>query len=110
MKVRVNTLYRFVPVLMDRNIAESGTIVRVVPASGLGVSGRLPSRFAYVEHIGGEIIGMVCSNSLISLTKYERAIVRRNTTPRAPSANRCGRIASSHFVIETTDEIESAGF
>lgn len=93
-------LYRFVPVLMDRNLAEPHSIVRVIPASGLGVSGRLPSRFAYVEHLGGEIIGMVCSASLVSLNARERAIVRKVTTYRAPSHNRCGRVPSTHLTLE----------
>ena len=61
---RAGCTYKFIPVLMDRNLAPSGTLVRVVPASGLGVSGRLPSRFAYIEYLDGTIIGMCCSASL----------------------------------------------
>lgn len=74
---RAGCLYRFVPVLMDRNVADSGVIVRVVPASGVGVSGRLPSRFAYIEDVDGHFYGMVCSNSLVPLTKFERATTKR---------------------------------
>jgi hypothetical protein len=62
--VRAGCTYKFVPVIMDRNIAPSGTIVRVVPASGLGVSGRLPSRFAYIETLDGNVLGMCCQASL----------------------------------------------
>jgi hypothetical protein len=97
---RVGSLYRFVSVLMDRNIIEENTIVRVSPASRFGVSGRLPSPFAYIEHLNGERIQMVCSNSLVPLNPKERAIVRKAITPRAPSANRCGRIPSSRLVLE----------
>lgn len=74
---RAGCLYRFVPVLMDRNVADSGVIVRIVPASGVGVSGRLPSRFAYIEDVDGHFYGMVCSNSLVPLTKFERNAVKR---------------------------------
>ncbi len=90
---RAGCTYRFSPVLMDIGIVETGTIVRVVPASGLGVSGRLPSRFAYVEHLGGELIGMVCVNSLQTLTSYERRAVRRVTTPAKH------RSASTRYVM-----------
>jgi hypothetical protein len=42
-----------------------GSLVRVMPASGLGVSGRLPSQFAYIQSVDGSIVyGMCCSNSL----------------------------------------------
>lgn len=77
MSVRAGSLYRFVAVLMDRNIIPDGTIVRVVPASGMGVSGRLPSKFAYVEHADGRLIQMVCANSLSPLTTMERKFVRK---------------------------------
>lgn|SRR5271165_6569276 len=65
---RAGCTYKFIPVLMDRNLAPSGTLVRVVPASGLGVSGRLPSRFAYIEYLDGTLIGMCCSASLTPRT------------------------------------------
>lgn len=65
-RARAGCEYRFEPVLMDRGLAEPGTIVRVVPASGLGVSGRLPSKFAYIEYLDGTVIGMVCQASLVS--------------------------------------------
>jgi hypothetical protein len=68
---RAGCKYFFVPVLIDRNLAPSGTLVRVVPATGLGVSGRLPSRFAYIEHLDGTIIGMVCAASLHSRAAYK---------------------------------------
>ena len=74
---RAGCLYRFEAVIMDRNIVPDGTIVRVVPASGVGVSGRLPSRFAYVEHVDGRFIQMVCSNSLSPLTPFERKFVNK---------------------------------
>lgn len=61
---RAGCTYKFVPVMMDRHLAAEGTIVRVVPASGLGVSGRLPSRFAYIELLDGTVLGMCCSASL----------------------------------------------
>ena len=61
---RAGCTYKFIPVMMDRNLAPSGTIVRVVPASGLGVSGRLPSRFAYIETLDGNVLGMCCQASL----------------------------------------------
>jgi hypothetical protein len=79
MKHRAGCLYRFVAVLMDRNIMPDGTIVRVVPASGVG----LPSRFAYVEHVDGRFIQMVCSNSLQPLTPMERKFVRTVLKQRA---------------------------
>ena len=96
---RAGCLYRFVPVLMDRGVnATPGSILRFVPATGMGVSGRLPSRFAYAEHLGGELVGMVCSNSLVPLTKEQRKIVRHVTTPTRH------RAASTHFVIESAEE------
>jgi|SRR5208282_440583 len=98
---RAGCLYRFVSVLMDRNIAEDGTIVRVVPASGLGVSGRLPSRFAYVEHVDGRILGMVCSNSLTPLTPLERKFTKKCI------AGFCGIEYTIRSIrTETTNEIE----
>jgi hypothetical protein len=83
---RAGCLYKFVPVLMDRCDARTahikpGTIVRVVPASGLGVSGRLPSRFAYIEHEDGTMIGMVCAASLQP---------RRAKSARQVAAEACG--------------------
>jgi hypothetical protein len=66
---RAGCTYKFVPVLMDRTDARlshvaSGTLVRVTKASGLGVSGRLPSRFAYIELLDGTVLGMCCASSL----------------------------------------------
>lgn len=101
MSHRAGCLYRFVPVLMDRNIAEEGTIVRVIPASGLGVSGRLPSRFAYIEHADGSILGMVCANSLTPLTTMERNFCKRVLKQR----NADTYIISSTRT-ETTNEIK----
>ena len=100
---RAGCLYRFVPVLMDRNIAEEGSIVRVVPASGLGVSGRLPSRFAYIEHADGRILGMACSNSLTPLTSMERSFCKR-ALRRTNHSNRAFEIRSTR--TETTNEIK----
>ncbi len=71
MSHRAGCLYRFVAVLMDRDIIPDGTIVRVVPASGL------PSRFAYIEHVDGRFIQMVCSNSLSPLTPLERRVTSK---------------------------------
>ena len=63
---RAGCIYRFFPVLMDRGLGvDPGTLVRKIPASRLGVSGSLPSRFAYVEYVNGPMIGMVCSASLV---------------------------------------------
>lgn len=69
---RAGCVYVFVSVMIDRNLAADGTLVRVVPASGLGVSGRLPSRFAYIEYLDGTIIGMCCQSSLLSRAEYKR--------------------------------------
>jgi len=96
---RVGSLYRFVPTLFDRHVAEPNTIVRVIPASKLGVSGRLPACFAYIEHLGGHVLGRCGSGSLIPLNPRERAIVRRNMAARRATAKRCGRIPSSRMVI-----------
>ena len=78
---RAGCTYKFIPVMMDRNLAESGTIVRVLKASGLGVSGRLPSRFAYIETLDGHVLGMCCSASLQP---------RRRKSAYAIAAEACG--------------------
>ena len=95
---RVGSLYRFVPTLFDRHVAEPNTIVRVIPASKLGVRGYM-RQYCYIEHLGGEIIGMCSVGCLIPLNARERAIVRRNMAARRATAKRCGRIPSSRMVI-----------
>ena len=89
-RVRVNSLYRFHPVMLDSDVpCEDGTIVRVINMPGCPKANTM--NHCYIEHLGGEIIQLVCCNSLQTLTAYERKNARRVTT----SAKH--RIPSSHY-------------
>ena len=85
---RAGCTYKFVPVMMDRTDNRlshivSGTLVRVMKASGLGVSGRLPSKFAYIELLDGTVLGMCCSASLQP---------RRRKSAMQEAAEACGLV------------------
>lgn len=89
MRVRVNSLYRFHPALIDRNVpCEDGSIVRVINLPGCPKANTMGH--CYIEHLGGEFIQLVCCGSLQALTGYERRNVKRVTTPakhRRPSTH-----------------------
>jgi hypothetical protein len=89
MRVRVNSLYRFHPALIDRNVpCEDGSIVRVINMPGCPKANTMGH--CYIEHLGGEFIQLVCCGSLQTLTSYERKSVRRVLTPtrhRRPSSH-----------------------
>ncbi|PWT76224.1 MAG: hypothetical protein C5B59_07070 [Bacteroidetes bacterium] len=85
MRVRVNTLYRYEPVPMDRfhppyNI-EVNDIVRVVNLPSCPKANTMGH--CHVEHLGGDFAGLVCCNSLVPLTPEEKKVVRRALTPTA---------------------------
>ena len=65
-RVRVSSLYRYKPVLLDRghppyNVRE-GDIVRVVNLPGCPKAGTMGH--CHVEHLNGDFAGLVCCNSL----------------------------------------------
>lgn len=78
MKVHVGSLYRFAPSFMDRDVADRGTIVRVINLPGCPKANVMGQ--CYVEHLGGEFIQMVCTGSLQKLTADEKKIVRNQGT------------------------------
>jgi hypothetical protein len=88
-RVRVGSLYRFHPVLIDSRIGlDAGTIVRVINLYGCPPANMMGQ--CYIEHLGGEFIQMVCVNSLQKLTGYERKQVKRvrtQTKYRSPSTH-----------------------
>ena len=88
-RVRVNSLYRFHAVFIDRDVpCENGSIVRVINMPGCPKANTM--NHCYIEHLGGEFIQLVCCNSLQTLTSYERKSVRRVTTAtkhRRPSSH-----------------------
>jgi hypothetical protein len=83
MRVKVNSLYRFEPVLMDRDTrnVETNDIVRVINLYGCPPANTMGQ--AYIQHLGGEFIQMVCTGSLVPLTATEKKYVRRVTTKTA---------------------------
>lgn len=96
MRVRVNTLYRFVPVPLDRihppyNI-EANDIVRVVNLSSCPKANTMGH--CYVQHLGGDFAGLVVCNSLVPLTAEEKKVVRRVTAPASH------RIPSTRFNLD----------
>ena len=79
MRVRVNSLYRFQPVLLDASVPlEQGTIVRVINLYGCPKANTMGH--CYIEHIGGQFIQLVCTNSLQTLNTQEKRAVKRATT------------------------------
>jgi hypothetical protein len=79
-RVRVNTLYRFVPVPIDfgaRNVEEND-IVRVFNLYGCPKANMMGH--CYIQHLGGEFIQLVCTNSLVPLNEAEKRIVRKART------------------------------
>lgn len=65
-RVRVNSKYRFVPVLIDRcnppYDVQPGDIVRVVNLPGCPKAGTMGH--CHVQHLDGRFAGLVCVNSL----------------------------------------------
>lgn len=85
-RVRVNSLYRYNPVFMDRsqppyNIKD-GDIVRVVNLPGCPKAGTMGH--CYVQHLDGGFAGLVCCNSLGDLSPSER----KATQNQRPTTNR----------------------
>jgi hypothetical protein len=83
-RVRVNSLYRYKPVLLDRchppyNVRE-GDIVRVVNLPGCPKAGTMGH--CHVEHPNGDFAGLVCCNSLEDLGAPERKAAQRQAVPR----------------------------
>ena len=79
MRVRVNSLYRFQPVLLDASVPlEQGTIVRVINLDGCPKANTMGH--CYIEHLGGQFIQLVCTNSLQVLNSQEKRAVKRATT------------------------------
>ena len=81
-RVKANSLYRFVPVLIDRcdkpfNVEEND-IVRVVNLHGCPKANTMGH--CHVEHLGGDFAGLVCCNSLVPLNEAEKQIVRQART------------------------------
>lgn len=72
-KVRVNSLYAYYPVLMDRchppagEFIEDGQIVRVINKFGCPKANVMGQ--CYIETQDKEFLGMVCTNSLKPLVK-----------------------------------------
>ena len=92
-KVRVNSLYRYQPVLIDHDVPlETGTIVRVINLHGCPPANTMGH--CYIEHLGGEFIRLVCTNSLQKPTMSERKMIRRVLTRTKH------RIPSTHYIIE----------
>ena len=81
-RVRAGSLYRFVPVMIDRcnppYDIEVNDIVRVVNLHGCPRANTMGH--AHVEHLGRDFAGLVCTNSLVPLTAEEKLYVRRATT------------------------------
>lgn len=73
-RVRVNSVYHYVPVGMDRfnppvNAPEKGTLVRVINLYGCPPANTMGQ--CYVEVADSkELVGMVCCNSLIPKKEY----------------------------------------
>ena len=82
MRVRNGSLYRYVPVLIDRcnppHDIEKHDIVRVVNLPGCPKANMMGH--CHVQHLGGDFAGLVCCNSLVPLTAKEKKHVRRATT------------------------------
>jgi len=71
-KVRVGSLYAYHPVMMDVlhppfGNPENGAILRVINKHGCPKANTMG--MCYVETMDGEFMGMVCTNSLIHVTK-----------------------------------------
>jgi len=66
-KVRVNSLYRYNPVLMDiitppYKYIKKGEVVRVINKYGCPKANTMGH--CYVEDMKGDFLGLVCTNSL----------------------------------------------
>jgi hypothetical protein len=81
-RVRVNSLYRYNPVFLDRsqppyNIKE-GDFVRVVNLPGCPKAGAMGH--CHVQHLNGDFAGLVCCNSLDNLSMSERKAAQKQRT------------------------------
>jgi hypothetical protein len=98
-RVRVNNLYRFEPVLLDRIDArtnlKSGAIVRVVNLPGCPKANTMGH--AHIADPDGNFIGLVCTNSLvpvISRSHRLRAVNIARAILDSVDAGCCGLVAA----------------
>jgi hypothetical protein len=112
-RVRVNNLYPYKLVLLDRchppyNVRE-GAIVRVVNLPGCPKAGMMGH--CHVEHLNGDFAGLVCSNSLEDFA-HQSAKQVKGKQPHAalnsgPHGNRKSKLAMSatwNFLGENSND------